>query len=239
MSTFTQSFLIGARDIDSDLKLTNKGILGIFEDTGSSHSDSIGCGLANIEETNLSWIIMHWKVKVYRRPKYGEKIDVATWVAGMKKLFIYREYEVKDSEGNVIIAANSQWVLTHMAKGAIKIPEWVTDGYGGDERTVFDGYLMDKLKEPEGKCCEESTFKVGCSRIDFNGHMNNLQFLDVVADALPIEKFKHLDKDSFQIMYKRQSMYGENLKCRYFADEDTFVIKDEAGKHIHAIVSYE
>lgn len=238
MAVYNQDFLVGVRDVDSALCLTNKALLGMFEDVGALHSDSIGCGVANIEDTGLSWVILHWKVKVYRRPKYGEKIGINTWVAGMKKLYIYRQYEVLDEKGEVVAVANSQWVLTEMAKGVVKIPKWVTDGYGIYERTVFDTYPMSKLKAPEDKTPLETRFKVGCSRIDFNGHMNNLQFLDVAADAISLDKFKKIEKDDFQIMYKKQSLYGENLRCKYYPEEKIFAIKDEDDKHLHAILEF-
>ena len=82
------------RDIDSHLRLTNRALLGMFEDVSSAHSDTIGCGVGNIRETGLSWVIMHWKIKVIRRPAYGEKITIKTWVAGMKKLYMFRQYPV-------------------------------------------------------------------------------------------------------------------------------------------------
>lgn len=235
---FEQSFKIGVRDIDSHLRLTNRALLGMFEDVSSAHSDTIGCGIGNIRETGLSWVIMHWKIKVIRRPAYGEKITIKTWVAGMKKLYMFRQYQVVDYEGQTIAIGNSKWVLTNLQSGAIKIPQWIVDGYGIYEKTVFDAYQIEKLKEPECEASYGVEYKVPCSAIDLNGHMNNLYYLDAAADSMDPERYLSGVFDYFEMMYKKESTLGEILKCQVYENdgETLFAFRDEGGRHIHAIV---
>lgn len=237
---FEQNFKLGVRDIDSHLKLTNKALLGMFEDVSSAHSDTVGCGVGNIKETGLSWVIMHWKTKVIRRPEYGETITIKTWVAGMKKLYMFRQYQVLDQEGRIIAIGNGKWVLTDLQSGAMKIPQWIVDGYGVGGEAVFGEYMLEKLKEPEGEASYEAEYKVPCSAIDFNGHMNNLYYLDAAADSMVPERYLAGSFDDFEIMYKKESTLGEILKCRvYESDGQTLcAFRDEGGRHIHAIVLF-
>ena len=238
MVIFEENFKIGARDIDSHFKLTNRALLGMFEDVSSAHSDTIGCGVANVRETGLSWVIMHWKTKVIRRPEYGENITIRTWIAGMKKLYLFRQYEVLDQTGNTIAVGTGKWVLTDLAAGAVKLPQWIVDGYGICDKAVFGDYRIDKLKEPEGEASYAAEYLVPGSAIDFNGHMNNLCYLDAAADSMKPEKYLAGSFDYFEIMYKKESTLGELLKCQVYENdsETLFAFRDEAGRHIHAIV---
>ena len=235
---YEQNFKIGVRDIDSQLKLTNRALLGMFEDVSSAHSDTVGCGVGNIRETGLSWVIMHWKTKVIRRPEYGESITIRTWVAGMKKLYMFRQYQVVDREGEIIAVGNSKWVLTDLQSGAVKIPQWIVEGYGIYDEAVFGEYQMEKLKEPEYPPSYGAEYKVPCCAIDLNRHMNNLYYLDAAADSMNPERYLAAAFDEFEIMYKKESTLGEILKCQvYERDGETlFAFRDEGGRHIHAIV---
>ena len=73
-----QKFFVGLQDIDISNKITNKAILSFLEDAGGIHSNIAGYGLKNIKETNLSWIILNWKLKVFKRANYADTITVRT-----------------------------------------------------------------------------------------------------------------------------------------------------------------
>ena len=239
MGYFTHEFLIGARDIDANKQITDKALLGLFLDIGSLHSDAVGCGLAQIDETNLSWVVMQWKVDITRRPVYGETVKIRTWLGATRKLYMYRQYEITNSSGEVLVRCNSQWVLMDLTKGAINVPDWVVDGYGKEDELVFDEWKIPKLKEPENPILEMD-YKVPGSVIDVNGHMNNMYYIDVAANMIPFEKLLNRKHKHFEIMYKKESTYGEILKCKAYDTEegDIFTMKTEDEKHIHAIVKF-
>ena len=85
---------IGLRDIGIGNKLKNKSLLGFLEDAGGIHSDIAGYGVNNIKETGLSWVILGWKIKIIKRPEYGEWLTIKTWSRKTNKFYAYRDYEV-------------------------------------------------------------------------------------------------------------------------------------------------
>ena len=86
---YTSHFQIGFAHIGFGNLITNSGILSILEETAGSHSSSIGCGLNDIPETHISWAILNWKVKVFKRPKYLDKVIVKTWAREKNKIFSF------------------------------------------------------------------------------------------------------------------------------------------------------
>lgn len=238
MSAFEHIFHVYTSNVNSDLEVTNKAILQWMEDIGSLHSDENSCGMKTIMENKLSWVIIQWKIKITRRFKYGENIKVRTWISGKKKLYTFREYEFYDEEGNVVAAAASKWVLTHLEQGMISVPQEILDGYGNDSRTVFEeGNNMTRLKDPLD-FSNPFEFTVPCTFIDVNDHMNNIYYLDVAYQAMPIEVYKKSKFDEIEIMYRKECKLNDKLMCYYHFDGTYhFVsIRDEDSKQLHVLV---
>lgn len=103
MAIIEHDFDITIRDIDSKTQLTNKAILNFFEDIGGYHSDIAGYGLKNIEETKISWVLLHWKVKVLKRIKYGDSVHVKTWSRGIIRACSYRDYEIYNGKRRTML----------------------------------------------------------------------------------------------------------------------------------------
>lgn len=103
MAIIEHNFNLTIRDIDKNTELTNKAILCFFEDIGGYHSDIAGYGLKNIEETKISWVLLHWKVKVLKRIKYGDSAYVKTWSRGIIRACSYRDYEIYNDKRRTML----------------------------------------------------------------------------------------------------------------------------------------
>ena len=109
-----QEYSIKLSEINRENEATNKAILGILEDVGGIHSNIAGYGLLDIKNTHLSWVLLDWKVQIIRRPKYNEKIIAKTWSKESIKFYAYRDFEIYDTKGNVIVKAITKWVLINI-----------------------------------------------------------------------------------------------------------------------------
>ena len=238
MADFQYKFQVYASSMNSKLEVTNKTIFEWMEDAASLHSDLNGCGMKNLETNGYSWVVIQWKVKVIRRVKYGETVTVNTWVSGRKKLYTFREFEFFDEEGNVVAIASSKWVLTHLEQGMISVPDDIIDGYGENMRTVFEeGNSMPRLKDPMDFSMPYE-FKVPCTFIDVNDHVNNIFYLDIAYQAMPLEVFKNNRFDEIEIMYRKECKLNDKLMCYYHFDGTHHVvsIRDEDSKQLHVLV---
>ncbi len=237
MAIFEHDFDFNIRDIDKNTELTNKAILGFFEDIGGYQSDIAGYGLKDIEKTKLSWVLLHWKIKVLKRMKYGDEIHVKTWSRGAIRACCYRDFEIFNSKGELCVIATSRWALIHLEKGLMRLTNELVEKYQTEDKCVFESFTFDKLKEPENSLL---TFKYTIQRrdIDINNHMHNLCYLDLAYEALPKEVYENSSFDNVEIMYKSGAFFGDNLKCFYAQenDEHFVTIKSDDEKTLHAII---
>lgn len=237
MAVFEHKFDFSIRDINKNTELTNKAILGFFEDIGGYQSDIAGYGLKDIEKTKLSWVLLHWKIKVLKRIKYGDSINVKTWSRGAIRACCYRDYEIYNDKNELCVIGTSKWTLIHLEKGLMRLTDELVEKYQTENKLAFESFNFDKLKEPEN---DKLTFEYTVQRrdIDINNHMHNLCYLDLAYEALPKEIYENSSFNDVEIMYKSGAFLGDNLKCFYsqVGNEHFVTIKSNDEKTFHAII---
>ncbi len=241
MAFFEHDFEIGLRDIENPNFLSNKAILALFENIGSYHSDSINFGLNDLPITHSSWVLLGWKVKVLKRPIYGDKLHIVTWARNVEKFSTYRDFEVYNQHNELVIIATSKWVLIDTITEKLKlIPKDIINLYKPDTKVAFpeNEALLSKLTDTDNYI-SETIYTVQRSQIDLNNHMHNLYYLDMAYEALPKEVYENNVFNTFEISYKRQIKLHNTVKCYYSFEEDThkIIIKSLDNKTIHAIIS--
>ena len=162
----------------------------------------MGYGLNDIETANCSWMVLYWKIKIYKRPKWNTKLKIKTWPKKFNKISSWRDFEVYDEEGNKIVIATSEWVLINAKELTIGgITEKMINDYGLNQESVFEEETNGKLKEPEKT---QKIYKYTARRRDgdTNHHVNNVNYLEFAYDALPKEVI--IDFNNIEIYYKKQ-----------------------------------
>lgn len=234
---FEKEYTIGSRDIRNDHRATNKAMLKYLENIACSHSDKVGYGINNIEETKVVWILLDWKFKVIERPIYGQTIKVRTWSRKMEKCCAYRDFEMYDENKNILAKATTKWVLLDAETRKIKrISEELGSKYESEtEKHVFEEDI-EKLHEQESEGLDLK-LKVRRTDIDINHHVNNLNYLDLAYEILP-EEIYNADLKNVRITYKHQTEPGETVSISYTKKENKHIItiKTLDKSDLHAIV---
>ena len=236
MSFIEREYKVDIRHIGTSNLITNYGILCLLEDIATVHSDIAGYGIAQIPFTHVSWILLNWKVSVFKRVAFGDTVKVRTWSVPYNELFTYRNFEIYDNENNLICIANSKWTLVNSdTKTLTKITDEIKNSYEPESKLVFDKLEIAKLKEPSNS---EHTFSFNVLRrdIDFNNHMHNLYYLLYAYEALPKEIYEKDESNNFEIMYKSGSMLGDKIDCYYSHDNESDYIVMKTNNKLHAII---
>jgi len=183
-------------------------------------------------------MILNWRVEMYKRPKYADKIIIKTWCSDMDRLYAYRDFEILDENRNVIGRATSKWVLTDIVKKrVVRLDESVIEHYTLEGKPVFEDEKLDKLSEPE-EYDNLVEFTISRNLIDINNHVHNIYYMDVANEVLPMDVFKNKEFNNIKMMYKKEMKLGETVKIYYTKkdDEYTITIKSQDDSLLHAII---
>lgn len=237
-----ENFKVELKNIGKENYIKNSGLLEILENIATHHSDLAGYGPIDIKNTGVSWVLLDWKLKVVKRPKYGENLTVNTWAklidGKMRMTCTYRDFEVYNENGELCAIGSSKWVLVNIETGKIKkIEESLIKKYNPENKNVFNVDDLGKIQVPE-IFNNEIEYKTSRKDIDINGHMHNLYYLDLAYEALPEEVYKNRPFDNVRIQYKHEIKLGDIVRCKYTFKEGNHIITivSKDNLKIHAII---
>ena len=235
---YKEKVKIGLKDVWKENKISNRAILEYLENVAAYHSDSVGYGINTSAKTNVSWILLDWKVEVLKRPEYGQNLDIHTWSRKIVKYYAYRDFEIYDEKNNLCVIATSRWLLISNETGKIqKVENEMAEKYESEvDKRVFEEEI-DKLKEPENYQ-NSIIYETKRKDIDIIGHMHNLYYLDLAYEALPEEVYNKRPFDKIRIMYKKEIKLGDRVVCKYSCENNKHivVIKSQDESVLHAII---
>lgn len=197
-------------DVDKNLKGSMSTIINILSDIGTRQSEELGSGMKELMKENMTWVFYNYHVKIFRDPMYGEKLKVKTEPVGFKKFYALRNYEIKDSHGNVIVTANAIFLLINLEKRRMmRIPESQYEVYGvqGDMKGEFKIPRIEAIDEYKYK----DTFKVRYTDIDSNQHVNNTKYVDWAIETLPEEIINNYSLDEIKVTFEKECKYGDTV----------------------------
>lgn len=240
MAVFSTEFCVRYEDVDVHNNLTPAGFVKYLLDAGSLHSDSCGYGFNDIPKTHVTWIVLNWKVKMYRIPHCSDVLKINTWSRGAHKSLCYRDYEIFDDKNNLIAIATSRWVLIdYDTKNILTVPPYVVDAYGTVDRKVF-GTEISRLKQPDSEFTNRFDYTILRRDIDTNNHVNNSNYLLFACEALPDDVYNNMQFKNIEVMYRKQCLLGDKISCLYNFEggKHYITIKSSDLKILHAIIVF-
>lgn len=232
---YCSNYKIGLEDIGRNNEATNKALLEIMQNVSGFHSASVGYGILEVESKKRAWMILDWKIKVIKRPKYNDDIKVETWSRKVERLYAYRDFQIKDDEENIIVIGTSRWIFVDTdRRRPVRLTKDIADLYESEtDKQVFE-------EEMEDIKCENYLFQkdycVQRRDIDINQHMHNLNYLDMAYEILPEEIYNNKVFDNIRIVYKKEILYGETVKCYYEEQGNKHIIVAKTKDNINAII---
>ncbi len=195
-------------EVNSDGILSLPALLDYFQDCSIFHSENIGLGISYLEEHHLLWALGSWQIVIHRCPKMGEVVTVGTAPYDFKGFIGYRNFWMKDKEGNQIACANSLWSLLDTEKGKpAKLNEDMVKGYQLSEKLdmEYEGRHIHMEGEEKGY----PYMIVKPHNLDTNLHVNNGQYVRIALDYLTNEELLHIRQ--LRAEYKMQAKLDTRL----------------------------
>ena len=240
MAFFEKDFIIRYIDVDEQDELTNRGFIKYMQEIAGEHSSFVGYGLNELMPKNIAWIILNWKVKIYKRPKCNDVIRIKTWVSNFNKIFTFRDFEIYDNNNDIIGIASSKWVLkNHESKTILRFSDDLMKAYDAEAKSVFDNKWDKNIANPDS-FEREYNYKIQRRDIDTNHHVNNLYYIDFANEALP-DAVYNSKPTCIEIQYKKEIIYGDEILCRYsfLNDEHIVTIYSNDLETIYAVVRFK
>lgn len=205
-SLFSKSYPVPESECDENSVCRLPYLLRCMEDAAFADADRIGQGATLLREKyGLCWMIFQSEIEVTALPKAGDRVSVQTACCGVKGASVRRVYDVIFN-GKPGIHCIQTWVVVHLSSRSLanpqRVPELMRDGFPAPPQSRSKIRTNLPLQFA-GTGCVEGT------DLDFNGHMNNVRYVERALPYLP-----HLTGAyRLQLAYRYELLQGQTYDC--------------------------
>lgn len=195
-------------DTDATLAVRPSQTLVYMQEMAFCHLNSVDRNLDKLRfEEGLAFILTRLTLKFYRPIRPAETITAQTWVSDGKGLNFPRYFRIQKQDGTVAAEGASSWLLIDLNT---HLPRRVSDfayGFEGEEPLPF---ATPRRFPVPADMVEVGRRKIVYSDIDYNGHMNNTRYPDMVCDYLPEGTVSRIH--TMHLEFVREAKFGSTLR---------------------------
>lgn len=231
-------------ECDEHGSLSLQALINYLQDTSTFHSESIGRGVAYMQQRELGWLIAAWQIEIARLPRFNDQIAVDAWVYGMTRTQASRNFVMRDASGAPLVKADSLWFVFDFAAGRpIRIPQDQNVYLTGEKR--LDMPAMQRRLSVSGPSVDAPALTVSEQHLDSNRHVNNAQYIGMALNALAaspdaVSLAVPVKSTSICVQYKRQALLGDVIVPHVHAAEGACIVDlTNPSQESYAIVRIE
>lgn len=206
---YSENFRTKWHDTDSCHFLRPSAILMYMQETGNHQCRKYGMDLNDLYRNDgLGFLLSKIQARIYAPLFAYEDITVSTWCCESRGLSFLRCFEIKRGDETVAQALSTWALLDVKSSSLVKVSDFKRE-FPMDEMLDMSS-LPPRVRIPssvELEMCGKR--KIVYSDIDFNGHMNNTKYPDMVCDFLPDMKDRWVS--AFSLSYLKEGTYGNTL----------------------------
>ena len=220
----TYNFKVRSYECGPDGRATLPTICNLLQEAASLHAATLGFGKGDFAAAgeNISWVLTRMVVKMNRYPVWEDELTVETFPRGGRKIVAWRDFEVKDAEGQTLGVASSEWMIIDLATRKIHaVPEKVFAANDPENAPVLGLEPFAKFRFPDtGKlfdcsdCSDCSierskamTFTAQKSQIDLNGHVNNVHYINWM-----LEPCESRCPAEMEVVFRSETFAGDEVR---------------------------
>jgi acyl-ACP thioesterase len=220
---YNEKFKIRTYDASFNRMASPVSILGYLEEVATNHAQKIGLGYHDSKTEGYYWILRSSKFELTRLPELNEELTVYTWPAGLKGLKALRRFSLHVGEEEIGSGYHC-WLMMSISRKKPIIARNFTEIMNEMPISDEDRFKLNKIQMPID--LEFSYKKVVMPRdIDWNMHVNNVRYADIVYNALPIEVHKEAKILSFHIDYLKECKLNDEIDIFYKREGNTAFIE--------------
>ncbi|MCC6764976.1 MAG: thioesterase family protein [Deltaproteobacteria bacterium] len=227
-------------DLDAFGELRSMSLLRSLQEAATRASSDAGFDTAYYDRTGGMWIIRRTQMRLESPARYGDVLDIRTWITDFRRVRSQRAYEVRS--GNRLVArALSDWVFVDQRGRPRRIPpEWYAT-FG-----VAETHAATRTPFPEtSPSAQAATFqrRIELHELDALRHVNNSNYTAYLEQAMldmteaagcgfeaQIAAGGRLRAESHDLEYLDAALYGETIAVTTWL---THATADALEQHTH------
>ncbi len=225
---YSQNYTVSWHDTDANRRLRPSALLVYMQETANRHLHSANMDLDRLrDERGLGFLLLRVSVCVYRQLHAYDEIQVQTWVCDGKGLSFNRCFRVMRGT-EVAAEAFTVWTLMDITNQKPVRQEQFEYPFTGEAPISLS--LPVRFRVPAAEEMQKAgERRIVYSDLDYNGHMNNTRYPDMLCDFT--DGICSREVTGFSLSYLQEAAFGKTLSVYRLdlGEEHLFRTVDENG----------
>ena len=234
---YEEKYNIFLEDVASSGSMKISAIFDCMHDVADRSLIPVKMDKESLEKRGILWVLAEQSAEIIELPKLDDAIKIITWVGNEFYGFIPRFYLI-EKNGKAIVKASTVWALIDKENRKSITPESanvkIEPTITGDEIAV-----LKTLKKLDVSSIYTAT--VSNENIDFNNHMNNAQYFEIIDKFNPLIKDNGLIHPRYIIArYSKEAFLGDELTIKEGLQDSSrfYTVDSTRGNHLKARIEY-
>ena len=195
-------------DTDAERLVRPSALLVYMQETSNRHVASTGISLDELRDSrNLAFILSRIRIAIHRRPRAFEDIKVETWTVEPRGYSSIRCFRILAGD-EVLCESDSTWALVDTVEKKLHKFDETPYVFENEDPLVINA--PSRTRAPSSlELIEVGKRDILYSDLDYNMHMNNTRYPDMLCDYLPIEDVSKIS--SITLSYLNEAAFGKTI----------------------------
>ncbi|VDG32321.1 acyl-ACP thioesterase [Lactobacillus sp.] [Lactiplantibacillus mudanjiangensis] len=210
-SIYTEQHRMTYYECDRTGRATLATLINIAILASQDQSDALGLTTEFVQSHGVGWVVTQYSMAITRMPRLNETVTLAVRGSAYNPYFAFREFWIRDAEGQELAYITSIWVtMSQTTRKIMKIdPALVTPYHSEAVKRI------PRLPRPLSFETTDETlskpYQVRFFDIDPNRHVNNAHYFDWLLDTLPADFLLAHDLQQVDVRYENEVKYGHTV----------------------------
>lgn len=225
--TRTDRYKVYSYHADHTRRLSLSGLAKFLQETAGEHAEDLGFGFTKFKEMNIAWVLYKQVIQIEEWPEWGDEIYLKTWPTLAEKLFCYRDFEILNSDQELIGKVSTSWIVINLeTRRPLRTSKFYDLPQTEWKDLNFPELIKNKLSSEKAADCIRK-HKVQLQDIDLNNHVNNTRYIDWAFDYYKPEFLNKHKLLTAELQFQQEAVYDDEVELET-------VLNDEI-KHDHII----
>lgn len=219
---FSLDYTTRWHDTDAERRLRPSALLVYMQETSNRHVASTGMSLDRLrDEKGLAFILSKIRISFIRPLSAFEDITVETFTVPSRGYASIRCFRVLSGK-EVVAEADTTWALLDINDRSLRLMEEA--GYDFEDEAPLDIVQPVRTRMPKELISEVvGERRIVYSDLDYNMHMNNTRYPDMLCDFLPFDEIGNIK--GMTLSYLREAAFGDVLTVERAAADGAYYFR--------------
>lgn len=225
--TYTWPLTVPTYDTAANGLLRLSALLRWQQEVGERQTKLYGLDWDALAAQGYAFVLARGCGEVYRLPRHGEQVTVQTWSDHIQGVQFFRGYRLVSETGETLTESMASFALVDIRTHRLCRPSAVDMSALPTAVQETGCPLPPSIKElPPMEAVGEWT--VRHSSVDFNRHLNNTVYADLLWDFLP-PSVQEKTPRRYALQYVTEAREGDTLTLYYGAEGDAHYVEARVG----------